>query len=860
MKINKTLRSSLPLAIMPLGYVFWSLYIYYIKGPSWMMIPQDLGYTYLINALNILYSEPLGVLIHPAITVVGFMAFYIKIAHLFFGQNDLITDVFKYAEFYFELAVFLVIFITGLASFLMGLFVNKSLKDYRYSIILQSFFILPQPYIFILQSFLSPESFVTILFMLQVGLLFILAKSYDYVETGRLKIIFLGALVAVLALATKFTAAPILILFSFVIRGIKEQAYYCFFVVLCLLVIFGPVLSNFENVELLIINILGLINSLNTEALARGQPGLFNVGDNFIVMFNSSKHYVIISSLVFISTILLRAYEPVRKFSKDLNLNLYRANLAFSIVAFLGFIILGLRPQNTAKYAFSYLPLLLASLGIFVFYLNKYVERTCVSKWHNSVINCGFIFTLIIFSFKLYNHQTDDTRIKKIVKQKNDAIQMDKLTYGNRKDNTAIITGISASNKATAFFHSYVTSRLRHAKFYREVIDNRHFDYGLDGENVYYYGADGVSLSELQEIYDKLLFWSSKSNFKGHEWRKPPDAIWKSIYSADMELLKEIVALSFSGIYDTSKKENSKLWSTIDCELNEICFVFENTSSFQNKPLSHIKLIRNQYDSRLKEVSFVVEGSTNNSDWVFIEELAKEKKWDGQALQNLKPGDALTYELQAIKYYKYYKLRFKDFSKGENIFPFNLNLFSRGGCSQYARILEKDKHFIKKLSSGSETEVTSLKGKIGSDFYENVGLPVIFETKLSDKELVSSYSLSVAKGGWKENIVRMPSDWRLLGMIDGNWMVLDEKSSINWIHGEEKLFNIQPVETRRLRLEIYDTVNKGSDKRRRLIISLLKGLEMEIYDKQPGNGAPVRFGSVKFYSQNENIKTQTCSS
>lgn len=844
---------------MPLGYVFWSLYIYYIKGPSWMMIPQDLGYTYLINALNVLYSEPLGVLIHPAITVVGFMAFYLKVAHLFFGQNDLITDVFTYAEFYFEIAVFLVIFITGLASYLMGLFVYKSLKDYRYPIIVQSFFILPAPYVFILQSFLSPESFVTILFMFQVGLLFKLAKSYEYNETGRLKIIFLGALVAVLALATKFTAAPILILFSFVIRGIREQAYYCFFVVLCLLAIFGPVLSDFGNIELLISNILGLINSLNVEAGSRGQSGLFNFVDNFTAMYISSRHYVILCCLVSIGTILLLVYGPVRRFSKNLKPNLYRANLAFSIVAVLGFIILGLRPQNTAKYAFSYLPLLLASLGIFLFYFNKYVERKCISKSYNLVINFSFIFALIIFSFKLYDSQTNVWKVKYVAKQKNDANQMYKLTYGTKEDNTAIITGISASNKATSFFHSYVTSRLRHAKFYRDVIDDRHFDYNLDGENAYYYGADAVSLSELQEIYDKLVFWSSTSNFKRHEWRKPPDAIWKSIYSADMELLKEIVALSFSGIYHTSKKDHSRFWSTIDCELKETCFVFENTSSFHNKPLSHIKLIRNQYASRLKEISLVVEGSTNNSDWVFIEELSKEKKWDGQALQNLKPGDALTYELQAIKYYQYYRLRFNDLSKEKNIFPFNLNLFSRGGCSQHARILEKDKHFVEKLNLGSETELTSSVGKTAATFHENVGLPVIYETDFYDKELVSSYSISVANGNWKENIIRMPSNWRLLGMTDGNWMVLDEKSSVkNWVHGEEKLFSIQPVETRKLRLEIYDTVEKGSGKRRRVIISLLKGLEMEIYDKQPGNATPVRFGSLKYYSRNENIDSQTC--
>ena len=61
---------------------------------------SDLGYTYLLNGLNILLGIEIGVLIHPAITVSYFYATIIYFYHSFFGTGELQSHVISNAELY----------------------------------------------------------------------------------------------------------------------------------------------------------------------------------------------------------------------------------------------------------------------------------------------------------------------------------------------------------------------------------------------------------------------------------------------------------------------------------------------------------------------------------------------------------------------------------------------------------------------------------------------------------------------------------------------------------------------------------------------------------------------------------------
>ena len=101
--INKSIYNYF-LIIIPIIYSFFYKYIEIIKGPSWIMVPQDLGYVYLINAINFLNFEPIGTLIHPGLSVVYIASFVIGIMALtgFKGDSLLLESALSNPELYFS--------------------------------------------------------------------------------------------------------------------------------------------------------------------------------------------------------------------------------------------------------------------------------------------------------------------------------------------------------------------------------------------------------------------------------------------------------------------------------------------------------------------------------------------------------------------------------------------------------------------------------------------------------------------------------------------------------------------------------------------------------------------------------------
>ena len=86
----KKFKDSLILLIAPTLFGLLILYIYQVRGPHYIQIPQDLAYQNIFNALNIIEGKSPGMLLYPAITLNYLFILIIKISSLF--NNESVVD------------------------------------------------------------------------------------------------------------------------------------------------------------------------------------------------------------------------------------------------------------------------------------------------------------------------------------------------------------------------------------------------------------------------------------------------------------------------------------------------------------------------------------------------------------------------------------------------------------------------------------------------------------------------------------------------------------------------------------------------------------------------------------------------
>ena len=83
----KSFKSNLLLYVSPVLFGLLILYLYYLRGPHYIQIPQDLAYQNIFNALNIIEGKSPGMLLYPTITLNYLFVLIIKITSLFSKEN-----------------------------------------------------------------------------------------------------------------------------------------------------------------------------------------------------------------------------------------------------------------------------------------------------------------------------------------------------------------------------------------------------------------------------------------------------------------------------------------------------------------------------------------------------------------------------------------------------------------------------------------------------------------------------------------------------------------------------------------------------------------------------------------------------
>jgi len=797
------------LLVLPTIFIIYLFYLLNAKGPAWIMQPQDLGYTYLISAVNILQSDPVGVFIHPAITVIGFFAFVTQVLFLLSDKESLIDDVLMNTDYYFNTSVYISIFLCGLANYLMGLLTFNTFKKYSYIFVLQSFFLIPSPENLILNSFASPECFLVIISMLLVGFIIKLAETYKFETNNIYIILLLGTFFSGFALATKFIATPFLSSFFFMSKGIKRKIYFCVFLLISLLMTFGLLFLT-DAYKILFDNATALIKSLDLERSTRGQSSLLDILIPIKILWNNETIYTLLNFIILFFSIILLSLKQFRNFIKSNNPDLIHAFWTITFVTLTGFFMVCIRPIG--KYTVIFYPYLFASCLLFIFFINSFL-KTNLNKYISYSLFSFMPFLLVGFIYKHHNfaNSTSITEFKKYQKM---ARSMYEITYKSTNQNIAILNAIPASNRSNALYHSFGVNKSKNVSKFRKYIDNRNFDYNFDGLTAYYYGAGQISLSKLMEKYKKIYFWTSNGNFRAHEWRIEPDAIWKDVLVGGSERLAVFEALSITKKYNKDNLNDINTWKQSVCKDDKKCFIYNMSKEIDKKLISHFKLIYYGKKDVMPKLNVIIEGSTDGNDWKKIKTIDQQSN----VLKNMTDPNSKSkiYSVNNKVFYNFFRISFLDYKIKENYFPYEFNLYSNSRCSDKLRILEKNRSFIsvkekqkfKTVLIKEERKDNIINDFHNGNFTEIVNLPITLESDFSKKLNIKGYFFSVPESSWKENISRMPSEWEVfIQNNNGKWEKIDEKSKSNWKYDDKMFFPINKNNVKKIRIKINDVVD-----------------------------------------------------
>jgi len=95
-----------------------------------MVCPQNLSYNYLVNGTNVLNGYPVGTVIHPAITTIGYVPAVTWVTHVLFGKGLIYVAVIGDPEFYFSVSAHSVTLLTALSLYLTGRWAHQGLRSH----------------------------------------------------------------------------------------------------------------------------------------------------------------------------------------------------------------------------------------------------------------------------------------------------------------------------------------------------------------------------------------------------------------------------------------------------------------------------------------------------------------------------------------------------------------------------------------------------------------------------------------------------------------------------------------------------------------------------------------------------------
>jgi len=236
----KKFKDNLILFVIPILFGLLILYIYHLRGPHYIQIPQDLAYQNIFNALNIIEGKSPGMLLYPAITLNYLFVLIIKITSLF-SEESVVAFSLNNIEFICQIFSYISIILLLSLIFFQSYILNKKTFPITLIIFFQASFFFVQPINLFLNLYISAEVILLILGIILLSTLKIFENNYNF------KFTIISSILCSLAILTKLTALPFVLLPFFLIKNLKLKIYFLIYLIFFSIIFTFTIILLFNN-------------------------------------------------------------------------------------------------------------------------------------------------------------------------------------------------------------------------------------------------------------------------------------------------------------------------------------------------------------------------------------------------------------------------------------------------------------------------------------------------------------------------------------------------------------------------------------------------------------------------------------
>lgn len=541
----KKFKDNLILFIAPTLFGLLILYIYQVRGPHYIQIPQDLAYQNIFNALNIIEGKSPGMLLYPAITLNYLFILIIKISSLFYTES-VVDFSLNNIEFLCKIFSYISILLLLSAIFFQSYIYKKKIFPVYLIIFFQGLFFFVQPPNLFLNLFISAEAILLILGIILLSTIKIFEENYN------LKFTIVSSIICSLAILTKLTALPFILLPILLIKNFKFKIYF-FICLLLFSIIFTFIVilifnnSNYiyEIIRGIFFGLKNIILSSSTEReIISSNLGISIIQQQFIIFKNYFLTFVI-----FVINLFLVFFIKYKKYRIP---NKFYFYILFIVIYYF---YLSLRPK---PHYFFIIHLFVIFSFIEVTY---FLIKTKTKFKYNYLFSSIFIASIFLKSFLII----DNNLFKKIKNSVVDANQI-RHFYNLSDNNKALITAVQASDMGSGYFHA--NEKRMHLEYISKILPLNEFNFRFTqkNENIFSQNFNIFSVNDLVKNYDDVYFWTGNDKFQNIENDKIPinlkipNHLYKKIYKGQWESIAKII-----GIKVFEKKVNHKICEDVFC-------------------------------------------------------------------------------------------------------------------------------------------------------------------------------------------------------------------------------------------------------------------------------------------------------
>ena len=744
-------------------YLFWMVVLAKAGGPNWVMVPNDLVYTYLFNGLNLLTGHLPGTLIHPATTVSLFFALCTWVIHKVVGSGELVRDVIQNAEFYMRSVNSIIVGLNTAAMFALGQMIYVGTRRRLLIPVVQGSFILCPTMYLSFNSFGSPESFQTLFLVLLAGVTISTLQQGLPDQRSRRAYIIVAALFTGATIGTKFTSIPVVLLPLLIIPRLRWKAAFLGLAAICTTLFIFPVFLSWHQ----FLSDMNLLTNMATRE--RGAIGSASFLGALLTqareLFSTMRLFCLILCLEIICWLVIAFFGPKRRAQFANAYSMYRA---FVLTAMVTSCLILIRPKE--QYFGPYTVVLGMGLALLIYMAARFFSAPAETKHplrHIPNLAAGAIVVVYV-AVAFFEFNRSATGVPLLAQMRDDAFKINRMVFPIPDDH-ALVTAIQASNLYTAFDHANEYSHFVFTGTTALLTPSNRYNYLLDGVSVLDRYWLPYSLHDLKIAYKKLYYWSILANFRRNEWRLPPDAVLRNVFAGSAEALAEVEAVAVGNPYNpaNSVDENAAFgWSVVPC-VSGCRSIQISFGDLRDEVITDYELqIDDSQVAQSMPLRWRVEASVNGHNWETLAVVREDKPWSAD--------ETRTYKVQNARPYHLYRFIEIDGHSGlTRKWPSRVKLYSAG--SSIRSLFPVAASFVPRKSLGFLDIIADGKRKKRSGFPGEL-------TAASDRPLrVWQYILET--GEHEIDVIKsgpMPKSWILYGSLDGQqWQEIDRREHSN---------------------------------------------------------------------------------